>query len=126
MRIKFDSITLNKEGQPPKHFQTKGKNLIAYQYAIDSPHALIEQKQNFLSTLIFEIERSHLSEEDAVKFALEHHLEMKKSHYGDLIFFDELKQASYLTASNTVLSNISITLNNLSTTTKYEFIGVVK
>ena len=39
---------------------------------------------------------------------------------------DELKQASYLTASNTVLSNISITLNNLSTTTKYEFIGVVK
>lgn len=126
MKIIYDTIELNTGEQPPKSFQTTGKNLISYDYVINSPTALVTHNANFLSTLTFEIERTHQSEYEAIKFAINHYLELNKITSSDLILKESFSKSTFLTLENAILAKVNITLCPLSTITKYEFTGVIK
>ncbi|MBO5254552.1 MAG: hypothetical protein J6A29_01220 [Clostridia bacterium] len=126
MKILYDTIELNSGEQPLKSFQTNGKNLVSYDYAINSTNALVTQNANFLSTLIFEIERTHQSEYEAIKFAINHYLELNKKTSANLILKESFSKSTFLTLENAILAKVNITLCPLSTITKYEFTGIIK
>lgn len=123
MKICFGTIPLNDGCQPPKSFEVATKNSVSALFAIGAENALTRQNKNAKTTIEFEIERSHASDDEAAQFAMAHAASLNALSAPSTTFADDANGAVFLQLGGSVLNYVRTRVENMSTSTKYSITG---